>query len=424
MTIKTLHRVMLLLALIALAGALTFGQGPTGRDLPKKKPPAKKPVAKATPTPTPTPTLARASASLVIAAPSGAVVELDGSTRGVTGENGTVTFTAVPPGEHQLSVQAEGYEPWRGTVTVRLPATSFAVTLEKKIVLSRLSILSNEPGIEIFLNGKPLGIKSVAGQPLSVHGLNPGPYQLRAVKPGFKEWSGSTEVAPGETATVKIELQPILDPQMVRVPAGEFTMGNDRGPKDARPAHIVSLPEFEISQSEITNRLYKRFIDATRHPAPHGVGAAAPYSWEGNTYPAGQDDQPVVLVSWEDAMAFCRWLSQQTGSRYRLPTEAEWEKAARTITAQYTSAGNFWEWCADWYDPDYYKRRDKVNPTGPPRGKKIKLDGRQGEMRVLRGGAFGRATLPLRAAERNYFLPSQGRFDISFRVVREVIEKE
>jgi formylglycine-generating enzyme required for sulfatase activity len=199
-------------------------------------------------------------------------------------------------------------------------------------------------------------------------------------------------------------------------------MGNDRGPKDARPAHAVSLAEFEISRGEITNQLYKYFIDATGRPSPRGVGAASQFSWEGNNYPAGQADRPVVLVSWDDAIAFCRWLSAQTGSRYRLPTEAEWEKAAREIGAQYTSTGNLWEWCADWYDPDYYKRRERMNPTGPPRGKKVKAGGREGEMRVLRGGAFGRQALALRAIERNYFIPSQGRFDIGFRVVREVKE--
>jgi formylglycine-generating enzyme required for sulfatase activity len=144
--------------------------------------------------------------------------------------------------------------------------------------------------------------------------------------------------------------------------------------------------------------------------------------WEGGSYPPGQDDRPVTNVSWEDAVAFCRWLSEQTGSRYRLPTEAEWEKAARTISAEYTSAGNVWEWVADWYDPDYYKRKERVNPTGPPRPRKVKASGREGEMRVLRGGAFGKDALPLRAAERNSFIPSQGRFDIGFRVVREIKE--
>lgn len=422
MTLKVVHRVLLLCALAALVASFAFGQGRTGRDLPKKPTPTPKPTAKpvARPAPTPAPSVP-VTATLTIAAPPGAAIEFDGLKRGAISSDGTLGLIGVLPGNHILSVEADGYEPWRGSLTVNAPTTTFEAPLKKKIVPGRLSVVSNEADTEVFLNDKLLA-KSAAGQPISMDGLNPGPYQLRAVKPGFKEWRGTAQVAAGQMATVKITLQPILDPAMARLAAGEFALGNDRGPKDARPTHAVSLAEFEISQSEVPNRLYKYFIDATGRPAPRGVGAAAQYSWEGNNYPAGQADRPVVLVSWDDAVAFCRWLSEQTGARYRLPTEAEWEKAARSIGAQYTSAGNLWEWCHDWYDPDYYKRRERMNPAGPPHGKKIKVEGREGEMRVLRGGAFGRQALSLRATERNYFIPSQGRFDIGFRVVREVKE--
>jgi len=413
-----LRAIIVLPVFITLIGGLALAQDETGRDLRKKKP-AAKPTPKPLPRPTPTPAVP-AGATLTITAPTGAMIELDGRNRSLVGPSGTLVLATVATGDHELRVSADGYEPWSGTIGVRRPATSFAVPLKKKITTGRLTIFSNEPGTEVFLNEQPLSAKSLAGQPISMDGVKVGQIQLRAAKAGFKEWRQVKQLAPGESLTVRIELQPILDPEVVRVPAGEFVMGNDKGLKDGRPAHSVFVDEFEISRGEVTNRLYKRFIDATHRPAPHGIGVAAPYSWEGNTYHAGQDDRPVVLVSWEDAVAFCRWLSEQTGSRYRLPTEAEWEKAARTASAQYTSAGNVWEWCSDWYDPDFYKRRERTNPQGPPRGKEIKLEGRKGEMRVMRGGAFGRAALPIRAAERSYYLPSQGRFDLGFRVVREV----
>lgn len=425
MTLQVFHRVLLLLAFISLAASLAFAQGSTGRVPPKKNPtptPTPKPTAKpaARPTPSPSAPSVPVTATLTIAGPPGATIEFDGVKRGLISSDGTLGFIGVLPGNHVLSVEADGYDSWRGSVMVNAPTTTFEVPIKKKIVPGRLAIFSNEADTEVFLNDKPVAGKISSSQPLSIDGLNPGPYQLRAVKPGFKEWRGPAQVLDGQTATIKITLQPILDPATARVAAGEFTMGNERGPKDARPVHAVSLAEFEISQSEVTNRLYKYFIDATGRPAPRGVGPAANFSWEGNNYPEGQADRPVVLVSWDDAVAFCRWLSEQTGARYRLPTEAEWEKAARSIGSQYASAGNLWEWCQDWYDPDYYQRRERVNPAGPPRGKKVKSGGREGEMRVMRGGAFGRGAMLLHTAERNYFIPSQGRFDIGFRVVREV----
>jgi formylglycine-generating enzyme required for sulfatase activity len=253
--------------------------------------------------------------------------------------------------------------------------------------------------------------------------LSAGTHQLRATKPKFKEWRGSVTVKPGETTSIKIDLKPILDPEMLSVPEGVFMRGNNRGEKDQRPEYQVFVPAFEISRSEVTNRLYKQFVDATGHPPPQGIG----YGWIANVYPAGQDDLPVVFVSWEDAIAFCQWLSKETGRQYRLPTEAEWERAAKLFgdlspgsDKSYSSAGSVWEWCSDWYDPDYYKTRDRNDPQGPARGKKIKMMGFEGETKTMRGGGFGRGQLVLRAAERNFYFPNRSRFDIGFRIACEV----
>jgi sulfatase modifying factor 1 len=181
---------------------------------------------------------------------------------------------------------------------------------------------------------------------------------------------------------------------------------------DEQPQHPVYVSEFYIGRYPVTNAQYAAFVKATKHRAPE--------HWEGGgRIPSGKENHPVVYVSWDDAVAFCQWLSQETGRTFRLPTEAEWEKAARgtdgriypwgngwdetklnsgeagpgdtTPVGQYSPdgdspyaadmSGNVWEWCADWYDKEEYQRRAKStvkNPRGPKRG----------ESRVVRGGAF------------------------------------
>jgi hypothetical protein len=406
------------LMLIALCFCSAMGaQNPTGREIAK---PGKKTGEKA-PRPTSTPRQSTRSTpinpKLTIVAPPGALIEIDGRARGFAGIDGNLILTGVAAGDHQLNVRAEGYEPWLGKFKMDSSTTKFEVPMKKKPAVGRLALTSNEAGTEIFIDDK-YSVKSLAGQTLYVDGLFPGQRQLRAVKPGFQEFRTIVTVRPSETAVVFITLKPILDPEMLRVPESTIVRGNDKGPRDQRPSHPVFVSEFEISSKEVTNKLYKFFIDATGRPAPRGVG----YGWTGNNYPEGQADNPVVFVSWDDAVAFCRWLSERTGRRYRLPTEAEWEKAARSVGDQYASIGNIWEWCQDWYDPDYYKNRERINPKGPGRGKSVKAMGREGEARVMRGGGFARGSLSLRTAERNFFFPTVPRFDIGFRVVREITQ--
>ncbi len=413
-------RVMILILLAALFSTTIFAQDSTGRETPKpprksSRKPAKKPAKPATAAKSAAAKPAPVTAKLTIVAPSGAAVEVDGKPRGLIGADGSLVLTGLAPGDHQLVVTADGYEPWRGTFVMSAASTRFEAPIKKKPATGRLALTANEPGTEIFIDEK-YSVKALAGQTMYVDGLLPGPRQLRAVKPGFSELRGTVMVKAGETVAVKVELKPLLDPAMLRVPEGAFVRGNDRGAKDQRPAHPVVLPTFDISSSEVTNRLYKIFVDATGRPAPRGPN----YGWNGNNYPEGQGDLPVVLVTWEDAVAFCKWLSAQTGKRYRLPTEAEWEKTAKLGGDKYQSAGKVWEWCSDWYDPGYYKNRERLNPQGPASGKKIKALGRDDVARVIRGGSFGRGLVVARAAERSYFFPTLARFDIGFRVVREV----
>ena len=256
-----------------------------------------------------------------------------------------------------------------------------------------------------------------------------------------------------DTASASILLEELPDTimgkdgaLMMLVPAGEFQMGDhfNEGADDELPVHTVYLDAFYIDKYEVTNALYKNFMDATGHKAPG--------YWNNSKYNA--PDQPVVGVSWEDAKAYAEWAEK------RLPTEAQWEKAARGGLAgkkfpwgdsdpdgsqcnfadkntdydwsdkdvddgyQYSApvgsstpngyglydmAGNVWEWCSDWYDKSYYTNSPKNNPTGPD----------SGTVRVVRGGCWYNSPYYLRVALRYYSTPSNSYFDIGFRCVSQ-----
>ena len=232
--------------------------------------------------------------------------------------------------------------------------------------------------------------------------------------------------------------------QMITVPAGEFTMGGERY-DDEKPVHQVSLPEYRIGKCPVTNAEYKRFLDETGNPSPpHWAG------WEDGNYPVGKANHPVVGVSWHDAQAYCQWLSQKASKAYRLPTEAEWEKAARgTDGREYPwgnefdkarcntgesgigtttpvgiyldgaspygvmdMAGNVWEWCSS---IGYYKYK----VSGPEEDGSGSLEGDQ--QRALRGGSWDNLRVFARCACRYGFNPDFRRSDIGFRVAESAL---
>ena len=202
------------------------------------------------------------------------------------------------------------------------------------------------------------------------------------------------------------------------------------------------LDAFWIDCYEVTNRMYKKFIEATGHRPPYlNTDWARPYNWKDTNYPSGKADFPVVLVSWEDAVSYATWAGK------RLPTEAEWEKAARgglvkkrypwgdRVNAHYANyftsitkknqmkpvgtfppnsfgiydiAGNVWEWCSDWYGKTYYRSSPKKNPQGPE----------SGFYRVYRGGAWISREEQLRCAERARNVPVHQSHIIGFRCAK------
>ena len=257
-----------------------------------------------------------------------------------------------------------------------------------------------------------------------------------------------------------------LQPELSRIPAGEFLMGSDRGDDDERPAHRVRVAEFLMAVEPVTNAQYARFVRATsrRPPAidelPVVVTAGGaererafrvtgqPYVWAGPEPPLGRHDHPVTLVRWDDAVAYCEWLSAETGRAFRLPTEAEWEKAARGghdrcrfpwgdapdhTQANFLSdpsargargttpcrsfpanryglfdmAGNVWEWVSDWYGPRYYAASAAADPAGPPGG----------QLRIIRGGSWLSSDLRMLACSHRHKVPPDTySYAIGFRV--------
>jgi len=161
----------------------------------------------------------------------------------------------------------------------------------------------------------------------------------------------SAELSERDFALLKEELRPLLiagnveqisvddlkpekpllpyEPETVHIPAGDFLMGSNSGETEEAPQHEVKLPSCRISKYPITNTQYAEFIKQNRKQAvPKKAG------WKVRQPPANKLEHPVVGVSWHDAQAYCRWLSAHTERSYRLPTEAEWEKAASWAAAE------------------------------------------------------------------------------------------
>jgi formylglycine-generating enzyme len=255
-------------------------------------------------------------------------------------------------------------------------------------------------------------------------------------------------------------------PDLARIPAGDFLMGAADAEDDERPVHRVFVSEFYIGRYAVTNDEYARFVRETGYPPPSVRGLplvangerdsmfrelAAPYEWEGPLPPPGRGNHPVVLVRFEDAASYCEWLAAVIDRRVRLPTEAEWEKAARggvegrrypwgdaldescanfltdpstkprrgtrsggTYAPNgyglYDVTGNVWEWVSDWYARDYYGQGEPRDPRGPAAG----------QMRIVRGGSWvNDEQSMLRCAYRHTVPPDTYAYSIGFRIVCE-----
>jgi formylglycine-generating enzyme len=224
-----------------------------------------------------------------------------------------------------------------------------------------------------------------------------------------------------------------IEPQLVRIPEGWFWMGSDSGQDNERPVHRVWVDGFLLASRQVTNSDYSSFLLCT--------SVTPPPFWHDPEF--NHPDQPVVAVSWYDASRYCEWLSSNVAVRYRLPTEAEWERAARggmenalfpwgdappqslpeyenrwrkgpERVAQYAANAfglydiceNVHEWCSDWYQADYYVASPERNPVGP----------QEGGRKSSRGGSWRHHVKVSRCAARSS-IPAEFRYaDYGFRV--------
>jgi sulfatase modifying factor 1 len=254
-----------------------------------------------------------------------------------------------------------------------------------------------------------------------------------------------------------------LLPRFVRVPAGEFTIGADDGDDDERPTRRVHVDAFAVAVHAVTNAQYAEFVRHTGHRAPAVRELpifvspaseptfrelASPYVWRGGEAPRDRGAHPVTLVTHGDAIAYCQWVSGRVERTVRLPSEAEWERAARGgLEGQrypwgdeispdlanylpdpglkrqrgtrpvgsyppngfglYDMAGNVWEWVADWYRADAYQAGG-----GDARPASVGL------LRLLRGGSWvSHDVQQLRCAHRHKVPLDSYAYSIGFRVV-------
>jgi formylglycine-generating enzyme len=228
----------------------------------------------------------------------------------------------------------------------------------------------------------------------------------------------------------------VVEPTLVRVPAGWFLMGSESGQDNEKPVHRVLVDDFFLATCQVTNAEYARFL--------RGTGLPPTPFWKQPEFSHPQ--QPVVGVSWFEAVRYCEWLSKATGKRYRLPSEAEWERSARAGRegelypwgdtppqslpgyagswqsgpepvgrsepngfGLFNMCDNVHEWCSDWYDPAYYSVSPERNPRGPE----------SGERRASRGGSWRHHVKMSRCAARSSIPPQFQYADYGFRVACE-----
>jgi formylglycine-generating enzyme required for sulfatase activity/tRNA A-37 threonylcarbamoyl transferase component Bud32 len=314
------------------------------------------------------------------------------------------------------------------------------------IAVGALMLLAAGAGLSLLFNGTATPEPTVA--PTAVATVAPASATPTSTAPPSPLPTVAVTATPDEAAS-PIILSRTDGMELVLIPAGEFLMGSTTTDSNAepheRPQITVALDAYRIDRIEITNAMFQLFADATGYqteaertgisfvydPATQQWSEATGVTWRSPQGPGsaleGRGKHPVVNVTWKDATAYCAWAGR------RLPTEAEWEKAARgvdgrlypwgneppdKIRANYERfvgdavagnsylegaspygvlhlAGNVWEWTGDYYAADYYNRSAGANPRGP----------QTGEKRVVRSGSWLNRGQFIRAANRHSYFP-------------------
>ena len=336
----------------------------------------------------------------------------------------------LAPGKYKLEVNKRGYYDTSETVEITLgKKLTKEYTLRQKVGKLQFTVTPLEAEITLTQNGQTKynwsGMKQLKDIPV-------GDYDLTATASGYKTKKKNITIEENKTAIEEITLEKGSDIQeiggMIFVQGGTFEMGSNDGQDDEKPVHRVTVSDFYIGKYEVTQKEWKEVMG--NNPS----------------YNKG-DNLPVEQVSWDDIQEYLQKLNAKTGKNYRLPTEAEWEYAARggnksrgytysgsnsiDNVAWYSSnsgnethavgrkqanelgiydmSGNVWEWCNDWYGENYYNNSPLQNPQGPT----------SGTYRVLRGGSFDGGDNNGRVASRVNFDPDVRYFIFGFRVVED-----
>ncbi|MFN8304513.1 MAG: SUMF1/EgtB/PvdO family nonheme iron enzyme [Saprospiraceae bacterium] len=253
-------------------------------------------------------------------------------------------------------------------------------------------------------------------------------------------------------------------PEMIRIEGGTFQMGSNDGEANEKPVHAVTVKDFYLGKYPVTLAQFKSFIEASAYQTDADKDGGS-YIWNGKDWvktkgvnwrcdlhgksrPESENNHPVIHVSWNDAKAYCDWLSKTTGQSYRLPAEAEWEYAARggrlskgfsyagsnqigevawynqnsgskthpvgekkpNELGLYDMSGNVWEWCEDDWHGSY--------KDNPPTNGSAWVDSPRGSVRVVRGGSWYYAPAIARVANRLYDFPASRSGNVGFRLAR------
>jgi len=358
------------------------------------------------------------------------------------GEKGGISIR-VKPGKHRLRVEKDGFELFTQEFSIAAGGKeTIKARLEKTPTSSQQAATGKPPPPvpEVASQAKQAegGSRQAEGGGQQGQGAPPlavAPFDANKAKEHQEAWA--------KHLGVPAEVSNSMGMKMVLIPAGEFTMGSPDSDWDAKrdekPHKVRITKPFYLGQYEVTVGQFRQFVDESGY-------TDAGQSWK-TAFPSQTDNQPVVNMSWNDAKAFCDWLSKKEGKEHRLPTEAQWEYACRAGTTSkwsfgddeknlgayawvgrnsggqthevgqrmpnawglYDMHGNAWEWCEDLYESAYYARSPAEDPLGPP----------SGANRVCRGGCSGDSTQAARSAARSQCPPWLRAFHRhGFRVTR------
>ena len=363
-------------------------------------------------------------ADVTIKAGEGCQIYVDNELKGTTTWSGRLSS-----GSHLLESRKENHRSTAVTKYIEASISTLHFNLaDPAPIMGTMNVMSTPGMADVYVDGK------LVGRTPMMHDLLVGSHTIELRKQGFKEYKQSIRVEENNVVDVVatmaehkdetyVETAKGLNLKMIYVEGGTFAMGSNSGESDEKPVHNVTLDSYYIGETEITQAQWRAVM-----------GSNPSYYKD--------DNRPVESVSWNDAQEFCKKLSDLTGKRYVLPTEAQWEYAARggnqsrgytysgsnnvNEVAKYGSSGghsnvkskkpnelgiydmsgNVWEWCSDWYSSSY-SSSSQTNPQGP----------NSGGSRVLRGGSWYNYASICRVANRNSRKPSSSDYYYGFRVV-------